>query len=90
MSLGSEEKTSTRTGYGRELRKNVESATVEFLNGENGGVTADDEGELPEAETAMGNPDRQFLVEILGAAHDVTAVGTLRRVEQRAWILKGK
>ena len=44
------------------MRENVESANVEFVNGENGWIATDYERQLPEAENAMGNPDRKLFV----------------------------
>ena len=62
------------------MGKNVESAYVEFVNGKNGWITADDERKFPEAENAMGDADWKFFVKILCASQNVTCVWTLGSV----------
>ena len=50
----------------RDVVEDVEGADVELVDGQDGGVAADDEGEGADAGDPVRDPDRQLLVEVLG------------------------
>lgn len=55
--------------------EDVKGTDVELVNGQDGGIAADDEGQRAEAGDAVGDPDRELFVQVLCTAHDVGLVG---------------